>query len=51
VLRWWYSRKSGEQVAELLAKREPQVGVTIADWGIKKTKTRRASRIIEARRI
>ena len=51
VLQRWYREQLREQVPALIAKWEPQVGVTVADWGIKRMKTRWGSCNSEARRI
>ena len=51
MLQRWYRRLLRPQVAELIAKWEPIVGVDVADWGIKKMKTRWGTCNTEARRI
>ena len=40
VLLQWYRRHLKEQVPALIAKWEPVVGVRVADWGIKRMKTK-----------
>lgn len=40
VLTQWYRRYLKEQVPVLIAKWEPVVGVKVADWGIKRMKTK-----------
>jgi len=51
VLYQWYRQQMREQIPELIAKWEPVIGVAIADWGIKKMKTRWGTCNIRARRI
>ncbi len=51
VLQRWYRERLREQVPALIAKWEPRVGVTVAEWGVKKMKTRWGSCNSEARRI
>ena len=51
VLQRWYREQLREQAPALIAKWEPQVGVTVADWGVKRMKTRWGSCNVEARRI
>jgi predicted metal-dependent hydrolase len=51
LLQRWYRRLLRPQVAELIAKWEPIVGVDVADWGIKKMKTRWGTCNAEARRL
>ena len=40
LLNDWYRRRLKELVPDLIAKWQPVVGVQVADWGIKKMKTR-----------
>ena len=40
LLNDWYRRRMKELVPDLIAKWQPIVGVQVADWGIKKMKTR-----------
>lgn len=40
ALNRWYRQRLREQIPALIAKWEPQIGVKVADWGIKKMKTR-----------
>ncbi len=51
VLYAWYRVQIKEQIPPLIAKWEPIVGVSVAEWGIKRMKTRWGSCNIEARRI
>jgi len=51
VLARWYRARIRSQVPELLAKWEPVAGVTVAEWGIKRMKTRWGTCNANARRI
>lgn len=51
VLHRWYRQRLREQIPQLIAKWEPEVGVTVAEWGIKKMKTLWGSCNVDARRI
>jgi predicted metal-dependent hydrolase len=51
VLLRWYRQRLREQIPPLIAKWQPQIGVTTPHWGIKKMKTRWGTCNIEARRI
>ncbi len=51
VLRGWYRQQLREQIPELIAKWEPEIGVTVAEWRIKRMKTRWGTCNCEARRI
>lgn len=51
VLERWYRECVREDVSRLLEKWEPVVGVEVADWGIRKMKTRWGTCMVEARRI
>jgi predicted metal-dependent hydrolase len=51
ILLAWYRRELSQQIPGLLARWEPLLGVSVADWGIKRMKTRWGSCTIEARRI
>lgn len=51
VLERWYRQRLREQIPALIAKWEPEIGVTVAAWGIKRMKTRWGTCTIEARRI
>ncbi len=51
VLQAWYRRQLRDRIAPLLAQWQPVVGVDVAEWRIKKMKTRWGSCNIEARRI
>lgn len=51
VLHRWYRRQLRASIPALISKWEPVLGVQVADWGIRKMKTRWGSCNIEARRI
>jgi len=51
VLHRWYRQRMREQIPELIAKWKPVIGVNVADWGIKKMKTRWGTCTIAARRV
>ncbi len=51
VLHQWYRQRLREQIPQLIAKWEPEIGVTVAEWSIKKMKTRWGTCNIDARRI
>jgi predicted metal-dependent hydrolase len=51
VLDRWYRRQLREQIPKLLAKWEPKIGVTVAEWHIKRMKTRWGTCSTDARRI
>lgn len=51
VLYRWYREQLWEQIAELIPKWEPVVGVAVADWRIKRMKTLWGSCNAEARRV
>jgi predicted metal-dependent hydrolase len=51
VLHRWYRQRLREQIPPLIAKWEPEIGVMVAEWGIKKMKTRWGTCNIAARRI
>ena len=51
VLHRWYRQRLREQIPQLIAKWEPEIGVTAAGWGIRKMKTRWGTSNLEARRI
>lgn len=51
LLRRWYRRRLREQIPPLIAKWEPEVGVKIAECGIKRMKTRWGTCHMEAHRI
>ncbi len=51
ALHRWYRQLLRAQIPELIAKWEPVVGVNVADWGIKKMKTRWGTCNNAARRI
>lgn len=51
ALHRWYRERLREQIPRLVAKWEPIAGVTVADWRIKKMKTRWGVCNIRAQRI
>ena len=51
VLRQWYRQQLKTLLPPLLEKWQPLLGVQVAEWGIKKMKTRWGTCNIEARRI
>ncbi len=51
VLHRWYRRRLRELIPALIAKWEPEIGVTVVEWGIKKMKTRWGTCNTDARRI
>lgn len=51
VLAQWYRQQLRAHIPELIAKWEPIMGVEVAEWGIKKMKTRWGTCNIAARRI
>ena len=51
VLNAWYRRRLKEEIASLIDKWEPIVGVQVAQWGVKQMKTRWGTCNIEAQRI
>jgi len=51
LLHRWYRLRLREQVPALIAKWEPRIGVDVAEWRVKKMKTRWGTCNIEARRI
>jgi hypothetical protein len=51
VLAQWYRQQLRAHLPELIAKWEPIMGVEVAEWGIKKMKTRWGTCNIAARRI
>jgi hypothetical protein len=51
VLYRWYRRQLQELIPQLIARWEPELGVTVAEWGIKKMKTRWGTCNTNARRI
>ncbi|MFL5804930.1 MAG: M48 family metallopeptidase [Roseiflexaceae bacterium] len=51
VLHRWYRQQLRERIPPLIARWELEVGVTVAEWGIKKMKTHWGTCNIEARRI
>lgn len=51
VLTEWYRDQLKGEVPELIAKWEPVIGVKVADWGVRKMKTRWGSCLNEKGRI
>ena len=51
LLHRWYRQQLRELIPQLIAKWETKVGVTVAEWGIKKMKTLWGACNIEDRRI
>jgi hypothetical protein len=51
ALNQWHRRRLRQQIPDLIAKWEPEIGETVAHWGIKKMKTRWGSCNAPARRI
>lgn len=51
MLYRWYRARLRERIPEMVAKWEPKVGVTVADWRIRRMKTRWGTCNPEARRI
>jgi predicted metal-dependent hydrolase len=51
LLQRWYRECLREHIPPLIAKWEPEIGVTVAEWRIKKMKTRWGTCNIDARRI
>ena len=51
VLTPWYHQRLKEEIAPLITKWEPIIGVQVAQWGVKQMKTRWGTCTIEARRI
>ena len=51
VLQGWYRERLKELIPPLIAKWQPVLAVAVADWGIKRMKTKWGACNIEARRI
>ena len=51
ILQRWYRARMRERIPQLIAAWEPVVGVHVADWGIRRMKTRWGSCNTDARRI
>jgi len=51
ILQRWYRQHLREQIPPRIARWEPEIGVTVSQWGIKKMKTLWGSCNPEARRI
>ena len=51
ALHRWYRQLLRDQIPKLIAKWEPVIGVNVAEWGIKRMKTRWGTCNITPRRI
>ncbi len=51
VLTTWYRQRLKEEIAPMIARWEPIIGVHVAQWGVKQMKTRWGTCNIEAARI
>ncbi len=51
VLLRWYRQRLREKIPALIAKWEPEIGVIVSEWGIRKMKTRWGTCNVAARRI
>jgi predicted metal-dependent hydrolase len=51
ALHRWYRQRLRQRIPQLIAQWEPEIGVTVADWGIKRMKTRWGTCNVEARRV
>ena len=51
VLHQWYRKHLREQIPVLITKWQPKVGVRVAEWGIRKMKTRWGTCNVDAKRI
>ena len=51
MLYRWYRARLGECIPEMVAKWEPRIGVTVADWRVRRMKTRWGTCNPEAGRI
>ncbi len=51
ILIAWYRKRLKEEIAPLIAKWEAIIGVQVAEWGVKRMKTKWGTCNIEARRI
>lgn len=51
ALQRWHRELLAARIPALIAKWEPKLGVTVADWGVRRMKTKWGSCSIEARRI
>lgn len=51
LLHRWYRQRLQAQIPQLITRWEERMGVTVAEWGIKKMKTRWGTCNIKARRI
>jgi len=51
IIENWYRRKLKQSIEKLIAKWQPQIGVSINEFGVKKMKTRWGSCNITAKRI
>ena len=51
MLNDWYRSELKARIPALIAKWEPEIGVKVAQWGVKKMKTKWGTCNIDARRI
>ena len=51
ILYRWYRARLRERIPEIIAKWEPRIGVVVADWRVRRMKTRWGTCNREARRI
>ena len=51
IMYRWYRARLRERIPEMVAKWEPRIGVTVADWRIRRMKTRWGTCNLEAERI
>jgi len=51
VLNGWYRQRLRDQIPQLISKWEPQIGVRVAECGIKRMKTRWGTCNVDARRV
>lgn len=51
VLHRWHRQRMRAQIPDLIAEWEPIIGVDVADWGIKRMKTRWGTCNVDARRV
>ncbi len=51
LLHRWYRQRLRLRIPQLIAQWEPEIGVTVAQWGIKRMKTRWGTCNVDARRI
>ena len=51
ILDRWYRKQLKLEIAPLIAKWEPELGVKAASWGVRKMKTRWGSCNVKAKRL